>query len=161
MTETERLEVRIDKNEEKLNALSTRVAEMDTRCGERHKISLTTQLKTFEVKTESFEEHTKEAEIKLQKEIQETQKTVNSIQIGMEKNCKNVTELLDQLQMRVKTLEGWKLKKESFKQKLWFEIILMVVSFFVLSFLTHYVTDMFNHNSSPEKTNIVMQQIQK
>ena len=42
MTETERLEARIDKNEEKLNALSTKVEKMDTRCGERHKISLTT-----------------------------------------------------------------------------------------------------------------------
>lgn len=161
MTEMERLEKRIDKNEEKINALATKVAEMDTRCGERHKISLTTQLKTFEVKEEAFEEHTKEIETKLQNEIKGTQKTVSKIQIGMEKNCKNITDLLGQLQMRIKTLEGWKLKKESFTQKLWFEILMIVVSYFVLSFLTHSCDGIFPHHSSPEKTNIIMQQVQK
>lgn len=161
MEQTERLEKRIDKNEEKINSLSARVESMDTRCSERHKISLTTQLKTLEVKEGTFEEHTKEKEEKLQKELTRTSQTLSDIQIGMDKRCKDVGELLDQLQVRVKTLQNWKLKKESFRQKLWFEILMIVIGCILINFITHSFVRFFQDHNATEKAKAIIQQIQK
>ena len=158
------IQAQILRIQNKMTELGEKISKMEGACAERHKCSLDAQLQKLQAR-ETFEEQN---EKRIQKKLEELEKTINAhkleaeqrfngIQEAMKDRCKSVQEDNNQFRTRITILEQQKSSREEQRITIKTQVIIGVLVALLTSIITsavayfgnfHIVLD--NGNNHPQ-----------
>lgn len=126
--------------------------------------NLNTQINTLKVKEEIFEKNTTTQEVELKNKESDLQKRIAVLQNNFNGCSSQVTSTLNNIKLKVKSLQKWRRGKQQWWSNFWGQLLIIVVSNFLVFLMTWYFTMYFSPSKQKvtvQETNTIIQQVQK